>query len=360
MEEKIRLNKYYSDFLAYYQKAKLVQEHSNLGGNPYIGSCGDDLIENVTIYDTVERQHAGFQNMLQDLWFGSKAPKYYKWQADHQRRNESYDDQHKFWTRREWLWIFMFHRITGSGASFEEDHGYRNTVIPYLAKLKTCEEMVEWVRNNNDLPMFTSIGNQIPMFPSKHLWSSLNKTGFDYKTPGKLWLCECMTDLVDDTWKFVDAIRLAEGRKVNIREIVDYMCEWNRERGMKRFHFQFTATAADLADYYQDLVDPLSHMYYGKNAKESMDMFAEKLGRYKKDLYYDYVMEAAVRDTGGAPRDLEDVMCDYIRWVENYIPDNKQKTYEHLDRTKIWNTSAISDHPKGRQLWKLNTDQWEW
>ena len=123
MEEKIRLNKYYSDFLAYYQKAKLVQEYSNLGGNPYIGSCGDDLIENVTIYDTVERQHAGFQNMLQDLWFGSKAPKYYKWQADHQRRNESYDDQHKFWTRREWLWIFMFHRITGSGASFEEDHG---------------------------------------------------------------------------------------------------------------------------------------------------------------------------------------------------------------------------------------------
>ena len=76
MEDKIRLNEYYSDFLEYYKKAKIVQEYSNLGGNPYIGSCGDDLIENVTIYDTVERQHAGFQNMLQDLWFGSNAPKY--------------------------------------------------------------------------------------------------------------------------------------------------------------------------------------------------------------------------------------------------------------------------------------------
>ena len=62
MQDKIKLNDYYEDFLAYYQKAKLVQEHSNLGGNPYVGSCGDDLIENVTIYDTVERQHAGFQN----------------------------------------------------------------------------------------------------------------------------------------------------------------------------------------------------------------------------------------------------------------------------------------------------------
>ena len=91
-----------------------------------------------------------------------------------------------------------------------------------------------------------------------------------------------------------------------------------------------------------------------------MDMFAEKLGRYKKDLYYDYVMEAAVRDTGGAPRDLEDVMCDYIRWVENYIPDNKQKTYEHLDRTAIWNTSSITNHPKGRQQWKIGTEHWIW
>ena len=360
MEEKIRLNEYYLDFLRYYSKAKRVQAFCNLGGYPYIGSCGDDLIENVRIYDTVERQHAGFQNMLQDLWHGSRAPKYYKLCEHKKKRNDSYNEQHKFWSRREWLWIFMFHRITGSGASFEADHGYRNTVVPELANLRTCKEMAEWVKNNDGIPMFTSIGNQIPMFPSKHLWESLNKSGFEYKTPGKLWISECMTELVDDTWGFIDNIRSSDERKVNIRELVDFMCEWNRARGMKRFHFQFTATAADLADYYPDLVDQMSHMYYGKNAKESMDMFAEKLGRYKKDLYYDYVMEAAVRDTGGAPRDLEDVMCDYIRYVENYIPDSKQKTYEHLDRTKIWNSSSITDHPKGRQKWKMGTEQWIW
>lgn len=358
--DKIKLNRYYYDFLNYYKKAARVQKTANLGGHPYLGSCGDDLIESVTIYDTVERQHAGFQNMLQDLWFGEKAPKYYKWSNEHKSRNVSYNDQHKFWSRREWLWIFMFHRITGSGASFEADHGYRNTVIPHLAKLQTCEQMEEWVQKNDDIPMFTSIGNQIPMFPSRYLWKSLNKSGFGYRTPGKLWISECMTQLVDDTWEFMDEIRNWQGRRVNIREIVDYMCEWNRERGMKRFHFQFTATAADLADYYPDMVDQYSHMYYGKNAKESMDMFAEKIGRYKKELYYDYVMEAVVRDTGGAPRDLEDVMCDYIRYVENYIPHSKQKTYEHLDRTKIWNTSAIQDHPKGRQKWMMGTDHWIW
>ena len=356
----IELNDYYKDFLQYYKKAKKVQVECNLGGNLYVGSCGDDLIEQVHIYDTVERQHAGFQNMLQDLWFGTQAPKYYKWNKEHKERNGSYNDQHNFWSRREWLWIFMFHRITGSGASFEADHGYRNTVIPYLAKLETCEKMADWVRHNDDIPMFTSIGNQIPMFPSKHLWESLNKSGHEYKTPGKLWIAECMTQLVDDVWSWVDKIRYLEERKVTIREVVDFMCEWNRDRGMKRFHFQFTATAADLADYFPDIVDPMSHMYYGKNAKESMDMFATKIGRYKKDLYYDYVMESAVKDTGGAPRDLEDVMCDYIRYVENYIPDSKQKTYEHLDRTTVWNSSSITNHPKGRQKWKLNTDQWEW
>ncbi len=359
MEDKISLSEYYYDFLEYYKKAKKVQESANLGGKPYIGSCGDDLIENVTIYDTVERQHAGFQNMLQDLWFGSQAPKYYKWNIEHQLRNKSYDEQHKFWTRREWLWIFMFHRITGSGASFEADHGYRNTVIPQLAKFQKISDMEDWIRSNDSIPMFTSIGNQIPMFPSKHLWDKLNKSGFQYKTPGKLWICECMADLVDDTWDYIDSVR-STGQRANIRGVVDFMCEWNRERGMKRFHFQFTATAADLADYYPLSVDPWSHMYYGKNAKESMDMFAEKIGRYKKDLYYDYVMEAAVRDTNGAPRDLEDVMCDYIRWIENYIPDSKQKTYEHLDRKIIWNTSKIQNHAKGRQRWKLNTQHWVW
>jgi hypothetical protein len=359
MDDKIKLNEYYYDFLEYYRKAKVLQNNCNLGGQSFTGQVNDDLMEQVHIFDTVERQHAGFQNMLQDLWFGSSAPKHYKWQRLHKERNVSYDDQHKVWTRREWLWIFLFHRITGSGASFEADHGYRNSVIPELAKLRTCEDMVEWVRNNDSTPMFTSIGNQIPMFPSKYLWESLNKSGFEYKTPGKLWLCECMTDLVDDTWKAID-ININLGARVGIRDIVDYMCDWNRARGIKRFHFQFTATAADLADYYPDMVDPISHMYYGKNAKEAMDMFAEKIGRYKKAFYYDHVMEAASKDTAGAPRDLEDVMCDYIRYVENYIPSSKQKTYDHLDRETVWNTSSMVNHPKGRQKWKLNTDLWEW
>ncbi len=348
MNDKIVLTPYFEDFIAYYFKAKILQEECNLGGKNYVSTVGDDLMEQVTIYDTVERQHAGFQNMLQDLWHGSRAPKYYKQDEQKQMETRSYNLQHALWSRTEWLFVFMLHRITGSGASFEADHGYRNTILPKIAKMKTIGEMVEFLRNY-ETPMFTSIGNQIPMFP---------KPAGEYKKGSKLFLCEHMESLTKDTWRFISKINL--DRKATIREIVDFMCEWNRERGMKRFHFQYTATAADLADYYPEFVEADSHMYYGKNAKESMDMMANKIGRYKKDLFYDYVMEEATRRTEGAPRDLEDVMCDYIRYIENYIPSSKQKTYDHLDRTKIWNTSAIKDHPKGRQQWMLNTDKWEW
>lgn len=349
MKDKVQFNEYFEDFLLYAAKAKLVQNKCNLGGAPYIGSCGDDLIENVTIYDTVERKHAGFQNMIQDLWFADNAPKYYKWNADHKSRNQSYRHLHETWTRREWLFVFLTHRITGSGASFEIDHGYRNTILPELAKLKTAPEMVAWIKEYSGV-MYTSIGNQIPAFP---------KPRDGYKTGGKVYFGEYALQLVDDVWDFIDDVN-SDNRKVCIREIVDFMCAWNRQRGMKAFHFQYTATAADLADYYTDIVEEASHMYYGKNAQEAMDLFASKTGRINKAQFYDVVMEEAKIKTGGYPKDLEDVMCDYIRFVENYIPDNREKTYAALDRTKIWNTSIIKDHPKGRQKWMLGTSEWKW
>lgn len=338
--------------------AKKVQNNCNLGGSPYIGSCGDSLIENVTIYDTVERRHAGFQNMLQDLWLGSKAPKYYKWSNEHKLRNQSYDNLQEIFTMREWLFLFLTHRITGSGASFEEDHGYRNTILPKLALdynrssdpgVSSAGLMQTAIRYHEGV-MYTSIGNQIPAFP---------KPTMGYKTGGKVYFGQYALPLVDDTIKFIEKIN-SSGRKANIRELVDFMCDWNKERGMKKFHFQYTAVAADLADYYPELVDEASHMYYGKNAQEAMDLFAEKPKNVNKAQFYDLVMEEAKKKTGGFPKDLEDVMCDYIRYVENYIPDNKQKTYSHLDRKKIWNTSIITDHPKGRQKWMIGTEHWKW
>lgn len=330
----IQTTPYFDDFLTYYEKAMILQNDCNLGGQSYLGKVDDDLMEQVHIYDTVERRYAGFSNMLQDLWLGTNTPKFFK--MDGMRREVCLraEDLHDKWKMEDWIYVFLVHRLTGSGASFESDHGYRNTLLPKLIPMEDLDEMAGFIKVY-DQPMFTSIGNQIPAFP---------KPDFGYKTGGKLYLCELATMLAREL-----AYELQNSRITTIREAVDYMCQFNRDEGINAFHFVFTAVAADLADYYPEYIDEKSHMYYGKNAKEAMDLFAIKTGKGTKDQFYDAVMMKAVSSTNGAPRDLEDVMCDYIRYIENYIPSNREGTYDHLDRGIIWNNSAIKGHPKGRQ-----------
>ena len=66
----------------------------------------------------------------------------------------------------------------------------------------------------------------------------------------------------------------------------------------------------------------------------------------------DLLMEKAAKDTGGLPYNLEDVHCDAIRWIENYIKPGAD--YDHLDRNLVWSSSPIKDHPYGRQIGMLD------
>lgn len=334
---------YLNDFFNYYEKAKVLQNDCNLGGQSYLGKVNDDLMEQVHIYDTVERRYAGFSNMLQDLWLGTNTPKFFK--MDGMRREVCLRAEHLHdkWQIEDWIYVFLVHRLTGSGASFESDHGYRNTILPQLIPMDGIDQMCQFIKIY-DQPMFTSIGNQIPAFPKPNL----TQLADGYEKPGKLYLCELAPVLARELAHSLENCILY-GHKLTIRELVDEMCQFNRDCGVNAFHFVFTATAADLADYYPQYVDEKSHMYYGKNAKEAMDLFAIKPKGMKKDEYYDRVMEIACDVKKAAPRDMEDVMCDYIRYVENYIPSNREGTYNHLDRTTVWNNSNILNHPKGRQ-----------
>ena len=65
----------------YYPRAKWLQDNVNWGKLDYEGSeankeIDDDLMQKIDIYDCYTRNAAGFQNVLQDLWFGSKTPKW--------------------------------------------------------------------------------------------------------------------------------------------------------------------------------------------------------------------------------------------------------------------------------------------
>jgi hypothetical protein len=58
----------------------------------------------------------------------------------------------------------MCHRITGSGASFENDHGYRNNIVQHWGKHRDIKDMAEDLVETKESgkSMFTSIGNQPP------------------------------------------------------------------------------------------------------------------------------------------------------------------------------------------------------
>jgi hypothetical protein len=63
--------------------------------------------------------------------------------------------------------------------------------------------------------------------------------------------------------------------------------------------------------------------------------------------FLDSIMTKVYEDTGGLPYNMEDVACDFIRWVENYVKPGSD--YDHLDFDGVWNSSSIKDHPFGRQ-----------
>jgi hypothetical protein len=47
------------------------------------------------------------------------------------------------------------------------------------------------------------------------------------------------------------------------------------------------------------------------------------------------------------PYNAEDVACDFIRWIENYLRPGAD--YNHVNMDTLWNSSVILDHPYGRQ-----------
>ena len=127
----------------------------------------------------------------------------------------------------------------------------------------------------------------------------------------------------------------------------EWALEWNIEHKLKRYKFQYAAWVADFGDFFPEFVETESLFYYGTNSTECISYLATPTSKMKKEDFLDAVMMQIMEDTGALPYNAEDVACDYIRWVENYLKPGGQ--YDHLDRDRVWNSSAITDHPYGRQ-----------
>lgn len=339
----IQKTKYYDEFIRYFHLAKDQQAKTNLGWQDPSTSTVDPLMNNVYLYDVVERGYAGFSQIIHDCFYGSSKdhPYYEKMKNSkvwHQRKTiiNLWDNQRQRYGLAEWLYIFMVHRITGSAINYATiPSGYHNSVLFDLWQGDTIDQMADIIRSYNK-PMFTSVGYQIAAFPK--IPDSMKAK---YDKPGKYWMCEVLPKMIREFSNFI------EGKQLTFREMMAWLEEYSKSLGNRVFWFHYAAFLADIADWFPELVHRESMFFYGSNAVECISYLADRPKGQNKQDFLDAVMLQAERDTGGLAYNLEDVACDFIRWVENYVQPTSH--YSHVDLDRVWSTSNIKDHPKGRQ-----------
>lgn len=335
----IEMTEYYDEFLRYYEMAKIQQQECNLGTIPYHeSSIDDDLMKSVHLYDVVNRKYAGFTQIIHDLWHNTQDSHPYKHKLHDIRKPivESYDGVHNSWSIHEWIYVFLIHRLTGSGINYAKNpSGYSNTILTDFYWCDNIQLMKSQIirRSQTGPSFYTSVGYQFPAFP---------KPQGIYKTGGNMFIVEYLPKLVNELVEF-----LTSGNKKFLREVGDFMFDWNKSNGFRAYKFQYAAFIADIADFYPDLVHVDSLFYYGTNAKECIKYMAKPLSKMNEDDFLDEVTLKASKDVNGNPYDVEDVMCDAIRWIENYARPGHD--YDHLDRDKIFSSCRIKNHPFGRQ-----------
>ena len=322
---------FFKDFCNYYEKASHL-ELKNL--NKYVGmAINDPLMENVTIYDTVHRRQAGFSKVLEDI------------HGVRQRKDlVRLKDYSQMLSSLEFQFLHLFHRFTGSGASFQptflpdgsrnpKEHGYHNNLVGRLAEVMVMDD-IEGARAvivANKEPMVTSVGNQPP--------SLKNGDPAKYRLAQQYYFDNFAESFVKDYTDFLLKFQWDNNRPAGIKDGVDFSCAWHKERKFKQWHFVLTAFVMDTAEYYPELVDPESHCYYGANCIRAFDLMfqKEKSDPRKKGDYEEACMTELCKAVQGRPYDVEDVCCDYIRYLVEYIP----KGYEDLKAEHSKNNSTL-------------------
>jgi hypothetical protein len=344
----IETTQYYDEYLRYYSLALDQQNKCNVANEapygmvPHLESnMNDDLMENIELYDVVERKYAGFSQIVNDIFYGWTEEHPYWEKMKVGKCSPLRETTAKNWTGKrkildlpEWLYLFILHRVTGSATDYgKKPSGYWNSLLHVLHKANTIEDMI-WHLERTKTPIYTSIGYQFPAFP---------KPQGKWKKGGDYYLAEYAPKLAREMAEWLQS----SSEKKDLREIGEFMGKWNEDHGLRRYTFQYAAVVADVADWFPQYVNKESMFYYGTNAVECISYLAKPTQKMKKEVFLDAVMTKIYEDTGAYPYNAEDVCCDFIRWVENYVRPGSH--YSHINLDEVWSSSKIKDHPFGRQ-----------
>jgi hypothetical protein len=279
------------EFLSYYKKANMMQELKFEGGSWTKEDVNDDLVWNVPIYDVVNRRFAAFSSLLEAVKLNEKDPKgngvYFK-AID----GRFYED--------DFMKLCYLFRLCGSGINYKPKqaggtpfgtHGFGNFWV--VDQLKNgFTDYQDWMRSLPQDKFCDVKGYLLPMIKGGLRNFILNEAE------------GLVTYLIDF---------MIKNRKVGIEDVVDEGNSWLIAKGYKRQNFVLTAFAMDMAEYYPALVDRDSDTYVGSNAKKCLKMI---LPNMKNNEALRHLCDIS----GGKskPYDMEDVACDFIRYIENF------------------------------------------
>lgn len=327
---------YYDEFLRYYKMCKWQHDHCNLGTTPHGETIfDDDLIKNVLLYDVAERKYAGFTQLILDMWYPIEDHPYrLKLPEWRKKLIHSFDIFRVNAALEEWLYVFFIHRLCGSAINYAQmPAGYWHSPLYDFASCAGVGGMVNKLRTLGHKPIYTSIGYQIAPFP---------KAVGEYRRGGDYFMCEHLPDLCA---KFRDFLLVKPPH--TFKKCMNFLRDYNRSLDCRVFWFQYGAVLADVADFFPQYVDGWSPFFQGKNAIECLSYMAKKPTGVSQQDYMDMLVEKLVNETGAKPYNLEDIACDFIRWIESYI--NGSEFYKNLDLDKVFSSHQIKDHPFGRQ-----------
>jgi len=293
----------------YHYRSMLMEKHI-IEKQPFQGNIenevNDDLIFNVPIYDMGSRKYAAFCSFTEAVW---------KKQND-VKGNGQHFTHHQINNEFDWFMLFYLFRLCGSGinykpkqhglfASFEGTHGFGNFwIVNSILKNKfTHQQWLDDLKNTNK-PFTDNKGYLLPQFSfkgndSNHL---------------KKFILEYSKDLVEHLYNFVST------SKKDIYQVTDEGNKWLNARGFKRQNFVLTAFAADLSEYFPDMVNRFGLVYAGTNATKCIKEIFPKINKKVSEFeYINDVLQFQSQRYNLTPIDCEDSRnCDLVRYFQEY------------------------------------------
>jgi hypothetical protein len=294
----------------YHERSMLLEKHK-IEKNHFVGNLqeavNDDLMWHVPIYDMGSRKYASFCSLTEALWKKENDVK----------KNGIHFKHHEIKEEIDWLLLFYLFRLCGSGINYKPkvdhfygSHGFGNFWI-VDSILSNKFDFESWLCDLEivEKPFTDNKGYLLPQFSFKELDSGHLKK----------FILEYSVNLVLQIYE-----KLLKNR-LEIYQVTDFGNNILKNWGFKKQNFVLTAFAADVAEYFPNLVDPKSKVYAGTNADKCINaIFPKKKGLKVKDFdYINDVLGFLSNRYNLNPIDCEDSRaCDLVRYFKEYQSDD--------------------------------------